>query len=112
MFAALKVTLQKISVSEINKDETKDIWIKIILELFSEIHQIEHNVNKIFSWLLLESKALFDGYKNKNDHEVDVIKLEIYLNALLSALKMAIDKKQEVKGLEILLNDICLLIIT
>ncbi len=95
----LKVALQKISVSETNKDDTKDIWIKIILELFSEIHQIDHNINKIFSWLLLESKALFDCHKNTN--ELDVIKLEIYLNALLSALKMAIDKKQEVKGLEI-----------
>ena len=60
-------------------------------------------MNKLFSWLLSEAHKC-----HKSSAARDTIKLTIYLTALLSALQMAIDRKQEVQGLERLLNEICL----
>ena len=76
-------------------------WIDCAIP--TQIHQIDHNVNKLFSWLLSEAHKC-----HKSSADRDTIKLTIYLTALLSALQMAIDRKQEVQGLERLLNEICL----
>ena len=47
-------------------NESKQIWIKIILEFFFENNQMDNNINKIFLWLINETNDL---YHNKNDDD-------------------------------------------
>ena len=121
MFSVLQSALQKIATNEIRHDASTEFWIQTILEMFSEVrlasvllachaliclrqmHQINHDINKIFAWLLSESKAIFE---KQQPEQQDNRLLQVYLSTLLSALKMAIARKQSIKGLEELINDI------
>ena len=77
MFSVIQDSFDKICVNEIDREDSKDKWIQIILEMFINIHQIDnyYDINKLFLWLLSRAKALCDTDDNM---------LDIYLTAILT----------------------------